>query len=359
MTIAELHSNGSALSNRQDTTLALATERLSKRFGQTQAVSDVSLRIADGEVYGMLGPNGSGKTTTLRMILGLVRPDAGEIVLLGQPNTAKNAYRQSLRATGALVERPAFYPFLDARDNLYASAVGGGLRATDAIELRISYALETVGLAGRKESFAKYSLGMKQRLGIAAALLSSPRLVILDEPTNGLDPNGIADVRQIIQRLPTLGTTVIVSSHVLPEIEQVCTSIGIMYSGRLVVQGPVKELLTKQEQVLIRFEREADVQDAYRLLHDAIGQYPWLESVELISEHGGQRSVSLSVSLLRLAMPVRYAARVTAALASQELYVAELRHQHASLEHLFMAVTDRAAGPVSERQDTENNPRTA
>jgi ABC-type multidrug transport system ATPase subunit len=228
----------------------VATAELTRRFGRVTAVDHVSLDVPRGSVYGFLGPNGSGKTTTIRMLLGLVAPNSGEVELLGQPMPGRA--RNVLPRVGALIEGPAFHVYMSGRDNL------GRLDACDASadprtrDQRIDEALHRVGLtvAARKR-YRQYSLGMKQRLGLAAALLQPRDLLILDEPTNGLDPQGTREVRHLVRSLAADGTTVLVSSHLLAEIEQVATHVGIMSAGRLIAQGPLGEVLRGSATALV------------------------------------------------------------------------------------------------------------
>jgi ABC-type multidrug transport system ATPase subunit len=216
------------------TTLLVETTDLTKRYGPRAAVDHVGLRVRRGEVYGFLGPNGAGKTTTLRMLLGLVRPTSGTVRVLGAPP----GDRAALARIGMLVESPAFYPYLSGRDNLRVVARYGGVPAT-----RVDQTLETVGLSARaSDRFAAYSLGMQQRLGLAAALLKDAELLILDEPTNGLDPAGVAEMRLLLRRLGRGGRTVLLSSHRLGEVQQVCDRIGVLSGGRLLREGTVAEL---------------------------------------------------------------------------------------------------------------------
>lgn len=220
---------------------AIETVGLVKTFGQQRAVDDLALDVPRGAVFGFLGPNGSGKTTTIRMLLGLASPSAGEIRLLGENMPGRIG--SVLPRVGALVEGPAAYPFLSGRSSLHRLDAADPRSDPKTRRQRVDRALERVGLqaAARKRSGA-YSLGMKQRLGLAAALVRPRDLLILDEPTNGLDPQGTREVRNLIRALAADGTTVFVSSHLLSEIEQVCTHAGIMSAGRLVAQGTLDEL---------------------------------------------------------------------------------------------------------------------
>src|ERR1700748_2979056 len=215
--------------------LAVSTVGLTKRFGDRTVVDRVDLAIPAGSVCGFVGPNGAGKTTTIRMLLGLIRPTVGSGSILGGSLTEPATY---LDKVGALIESPAFYPQLSGRDNLKALARLGRLPSS-----AIEPALERTGMSARAgDKYRSYSLGMKQRLGIAASLLPGPELLILDEPTNGLDPGGIVEMRGLIRSFADDGITVLVSSHLISEIEQVCDHIVMIRGGRLVHQGPVAEL---------------------------------------------------------------------------------------------------------------------
>ena len=217
---------------------AVRTAGLTKRFRSGQvAVDGIDLVVPRGAVYGFLGPNGSGKTTTIRMLLGLVAPTAGEVSLLGRSMPRSAA--QVLPRVGALVEGPAFQPYLSGRANLARLDAADASADPRTARRRADEALERVGLtAAADKRYRQYSLGMKQRLGLAAALLRPRDLLVLDEPTNGLDPQGTREVRHLVRELADQGTTVLVSSHLLAEIEQVCTHVGIMGRGRLLLQGP-------------------------------------------------------------------------------------------------------------------------
>ncbi|MGI8949527.1 MAG: ABC transporter ATP-binding protein [Ornithinimicrobium sp.] len=219
----------------------IRTHHLTKHYGKLHAVDDLDLDVREGDVYGFLGANGSGKTTTVRMLLGLVLATGGEIELLGQP--MPRAARDVLPQVGALVEGPAAYPHLSGRANLaLLDAAGRGTRRRGRRQ-RVADVLEQVGLdPGDCRGVRTYSLGMRQRLGLAAALLRRPRLLVLDEPTNGLDPQGIHEIRELLLDLNATGTTVFLSSHLLAEVEQVCTRGGILDRGRLVVQDRLDAL---------------------------------------------------------------------------------------------------------------------
>jgi ABC-type multidrug transport system ATPase subunit len=226
---------------RPDVGLAVQTDGLGKTFARQRAVADLDLAVPRGSVYGFLGPNGSGKTTTIRMLLGLTSATSGSIRVLGgaMPDRARDV----LPRVGALVEGPAFYPFLTGRANLMRLDSGDRRAPGSTRRARVAAALDRVGLghAADKKAHA-YSLGMKQRLGIANALLMPRDLLVLDEPSNGLDPQGTREVRGLIRSLADDGTTVLVSSHLLAEVEQMCTHIGVMSAGRLLTQGTLDDL---------------------------------------------------------------------------------------------------------------------
>lgn len=221
--------------------LTIETQGLTKRFGQQLAVDGLDLAVPRGAIFGFLGPNGSGKTTTIRMLLGLAAASAGSVRLLGMEMPGR--FQDVLPQVGALVEGPAFYPFLSGTANLHRLDAATRHTAPATRKARVNQALERVGLghAAGKRVHA-YSLGMKQRLGIANALLSPRELLVLDEPTNGLDPQGTREVRNLVRSLAADGTTVFVSSHLLAEVEQICTHAAVMSAGRLVAQGPLPEL---------------------------------------------------------------------------------------------------------------------
>ncbi|MGW5574941.1 ABC transporter ATP-binding protein [Nocardia thailandica] len=210
------------------------TERLTKHYGAKTAVDGVSLRVSAGHIYGLLGPNGAGKTTLLRMLAGLIRPSSGRARIAGRPPGDPAA----LRRTGVLIEGPGFHPYLSGRDNLRVLARYRGLG-----EAEVDRALRRVGLAERAgDRFRAYSLGMKQRLGVGAALLGDPDLLILDEPTNGLDPAGLAEMRSLVVDLAAEGRTVVLSSHLLAEVQEICDRVGVIAGGRLLSESTVAEL---------------------------------------------------------------------------------------------------------------------
>ena len=229
--------------------IVLSTHQLTKTYGRRPAVRDLSLEVRRGEVFGFLGPNGAGKTTTTRMALGLIRPTSGSVQVLGRDVQADGG--RVLPRVGALVESPALYAYLSGRDNLrvFAGVLGGAARA------RIDEVLELVGLASRqRDRVRSYSLGMKQRLGVAVALLNDPDLLVLDEPANGLDPAGIVEMRDLLRQLAAAGKTVFISSHVLAEVQQICDRVAIIDLGRLVRVAAVAELVGGHGEFVVRLE---------------------------------------------------------------------------------------------------------
>ena len=240
--------------------LAVSTAGLTKRFGDRTVVDGVNLAIPRGAVCGFVGPNGAGKTTTIRMLLGLIRPTSGGGSILGGSLTAPASY---LHKVGALIESPAFYPQLSGRDNLKALTRLGQIPSA-----AIEPALARTGMTDRAgDKYRSYSLGMKQRLGIAAALLPSPELLILDEPANGLDPGGIVEMRGLIRSFADDGITVLVSSHLISEIEQVCDHVVMIRGGRLVHQGPMADLAAgRRPDIVIAPEHAADLEHLARIL---------------------------------------------------------------------------------------------
>ena len=227
--------------------LALATRGLRKRYGSRRALDGLDLSVPTGVVYGFLGPNGAGKTTTMRVLTGLIHADGGTVEVLGRP--FRRGDRHRLFEVGALVESPTFYPYLSGRANLRELAASGAHVSSK----RIDELLELVGLSDRaKDKVQDYSMGMKQRLGIGAALLSDPKLLLLDEPANGLDPAGIVAMRDTLRALASQGKTVVVSSHLLAEIQVMADVVGIIAAGKLVREGPLKELLSMQRVVKVR-----------------------------------------------------------------------------------------------------------
>ncbi len=241
------------------------TAGLTKRFRRQTVVDRIALEVPAGAVYGFLGPNGSGKTTTIRMLLGLISPTAGQIRLLGTEMPA--GARLALPRVGSLVEGPAFHPYLSGRANLVRLDAADRTSDPRTSRSRVDAALDRVGLlAAAEKRYRAYSLGMRQRLAIASALLMPRDLLVLDEPTNGLDPQGTREVRHLIGNLADDGATVLVSSHLLAEVDQMCSHVGVMYEGRLVAQAPISELRATTVQT-VRVDTDR-VQDAARVLNE-------------------------------------------------------------------------------------------
>ena len=247
-------------------TAAVRTAGLTKRFRNQTAVGGIDLEVPGGAVYGFLGPNGSGKTTTIRMLLGLIAPTSGTIELLGEPIPGGAA--RALRRVGALVEGPAFHPYLSGRANLARLDAADPHSDARTAPARIDAALDRVGLLpAATKRYRAYSLGMRQRLGLAGALLRRPELLVLDEPTNGLDPQGTREVRHLIGELATEGTTVLVSSHLLSEVDQMCSHVGVMFEGKLLMQGLLSDLHTEANRTAQTVRVDTDrVEDAAAVL---------------------------------------------------------------------------------------------
>jgi ABC-2 type transport system ATP-binding protein len=294
----------------------IQTTALTKRYGQNITVVDgLSMKVRRGEVYGFLGPNGAGKTTTLRMLLGLIRPTSGQCQVLGQaPGTAA-----ALSCIGALIETPAFYPYLSGRDNLKVLARHAGVSY-----MRIDPVLKEVDLDQRGDDrFNTYSLGMKQRLGMAAALLKDPELLILDEPTNGLDPAGMVEMRQLIRRLGQGNRTVLLSSHLMSEVEQICDRVGIIKDGKLLKEATLEELRYGNRIKL----KAAPLDKAWELLKtwDGIGEIQ-----------------SLNGEILMVEADPDYAAEINQRLVSAGIKVNEFCIVQLSLESVFLNLTGEA-----------------
>jgi ABC-2 type transport system ATP-binding protein len=296
--------------------VVVQTRGLTKHFGPVRAVDGVDLRVHRGEVYGFLGPNGSGKTTTIGMLLGLIHPTAGQAELFGQKVTAEHT--RPLRRVGALVGKPGLVPYLSGRDNLQLlthlhSAVQNG---------RVEAVLAQTGLSEAAQRKVKgYSTGMKQRLGLAAALLHEPELLILDEPTNGLDPAGMREMRDLICTLSAQGVTVFLSSHLLYEVEQICDRIAVLNHGKVVAQGPVGELLSKEPMLRVRVTSPQAAVEALRSLP-------------------GVSHLSANGAYVEVCGPQPEA--VVAHLVACGLAPKEVREERPDLESLFLQLTEKA-----------------
>jgi ABC-2 type transport system ATP-binding protein len=284
------------------------------RKGRTVALDGLDLTVPEGGVFGFLGPNGAGKTTTIRCLLGLIAPSSGSCMILGA--TPPRGLPEMIPKIGAIVETPAMFPGFSGRKNLelLGATYGIGRRSVEEV-------LGVVGLAERGGDRVKtYSLGMKQRLGIGAALLKDPELLILDEPANGLDPAGIKEVRELVRRLGHEGRTVFVSSHILPEVKQMCDRVAILARGRCVASGPVDEVLSRDRAtgLLVRVEDHARATAVLR----AAGMAAEVRDEALIVE-----------------VPASDGARVTRALAESGIYLSEMRSEEVDLETVFLKLT--------------------
>ena len=303
--------------------LAIKTTALGKSFGRQAAVADLALAVPRGSVFGFLGPNGSGKTTTIRMLLGLSAATTGQVRVLGEqiPDAAASV----LPRVGALVEGPAFYPFLSGRENLRRFDTANRHAPASTRSARVDAALDRVGLghAASKAAHA-YSLGMKQRLGLANALLMPRDLLVLDEPTNGLDPQGTREVRSLIRSLASDGTTIFLSSHLLAEVEQVCTHVAVMSTGRLVAQGSLDELRAQGTARVV--VQTPDGADARRVL----------ASLGLVPDPDDGLTADRVSAELHAGV---HAETVTAALVRADVRVRGLAVAGASLEDRFVALT--------------------
>ena len=303
----------------------ISTQDLTKHFGKLVAVDHLNLELRRGDVFGFLGPNGSGKTTTIRMLLGLLRPTSGTIHLFGLDNTTD--LQKILPRVGAIIEAPVYYSYLSGYDNLLVVALNSGMKHNLQTRRRIDEVLEMVNLSQRaRDRVAKYSLGMKQRLAIGMALLTDPELVLLDEPTNGLDPMGVHEIRQLILRLAASGKTVLLSSHILYEVQQVCNRVAILQKGHMLKQGEVRELLVVGERLLVRMDTDEQAESALKLLYQAQQNgASWIKDL-----------YSAQNLALRLDAPVARASEITGLLAQEHLYLAEIRPESANLEEIFL-----------------------
>ena len=296
----------------------IRTQGLTKKYGSIVAVDGLSMEVPRGRIFGLMGPNGSGKTTTLSILLGLTTQTSGSFSLFG----GGGSHTEALHRIGAIVETPAFYPYLSGRRNLayFQGITGKGNRA------ELDSLLDTVGLGTRAgDKFQNYSLGMKQRLGLAYALLGDPEILILDEPTNGMDPAGMAEIRDLVRRLGTGGRTVLLSSHLLHEVEAVCDSVAILSRGKLIAQGDVSELVKSGEQVQLKTTDDVKAKEVLSMVD-------WVSEVE--EEEG----------YLVASAPSNRSGELTAALSGAGVYVTEMRPRAKSLEQYFLEVTGGANG---------------
>ncbi|MBH0122080.1 ABC transporter ATP-binding protein [Rhodococcus sp. CX] len=294
-----------------DADVVVETSALTKRYGDRAAVDSVDMTVRRGEIYGFLGPNGAGKTTTLRMILGLIRPTSGSVRVLGRPAGS----RESSSCTGALIEGPGFFPYLSGRANLRTLARHRGLSDRCVEEV-----LARVGLVDRgNDAYKSYSLGMKQRLGVAAALLGDPDLIVLDEPTNGLDPSGMADMRALIVDLARAGHTVILSSHLLGEVQEICDRVGVIANGRLVRESTVSTLLG----------------DAILKVRGT----PQDRVVSIASDLAGENGFEIDGDAVLLDLPPERAPDVVRALVAADVAVSSIGPTERTLEDVFFEMT--------------------
>lgn len=293
------------------TNTIVVTDKLTKRYGEHAAVDGVSMSVRSGEIYGFLGPNGAGKTTTLRMLVGLIRPSAGAATVLGKaPGDPEVAAR-----TGVLIEGPGFYPYLSGRDNLRVMARYRGL-GDDAVD----HALERVRLTSRSgDKFRTYSLGMKQRLGVGAALLGEPDLLVLDEPTNGLDPAGMAEMRELIVDLANAGHSVLLSSHMLSEVQQICDRVGVISDGTLLVESTVAQL----RGAATLYVRADPIDAALAAVRTVVGE----------------GRAALSANGIRIEAGAAHAPKIARAIVESGSDLLELRSEERSLEEVFFEMT--------------------
>lgn len=312
--------------------MVITTEGLTRRFGSVHAVEGLDLALPHGGVIGLVGPNGSGKSTLIRMLLGLVRPTAGTGRVLEHDIAHPHEYAARV---GALIENPAFSPGLSARTNLASLAALRGIPGA-----RVEEVLEMVGLAGRgNEPVRRFSLGMKQLLGIAAALLPDPELLVLDEPTNGLDPAGIVEIRALLQQLGSSGRTVVVSSHLLSEIETICTYVVVIRFGVLVFSGPIEELMQQAEtRVEVAPERPEDLPR----LAGVLGDSGW--------------AVTTQATSLRVAASAEEAAAINRRAAQEGVTLRELTVHRDNLEAIFLAMTGSDDGELAAARAATQRP---
>ena len=296
--------------------LAISVKDLTKIYGEQTAVSHATFEVPLGTVCGFVGPNGSGKTTTIRMLLGLIKPTGGSGTVLGEDIRSPEKY---LSKVGAMIEGPAFYPMLSGRENLKVLADLGGFSYA-----RVDSLLEKVGLGDRGSSkFKTYSLGMKQRLGIAAALLPDPQLLILDEPTNGLDPNGIQEIRELIKELADKGTSVFVSSHILSELEMISEYLVMLRKGKVLFTGRTQDLLSQQKAITsIKPEYQVDLNKLVEIVNN-LGQEPRVEN-----------------GMIHIAVGADFGATLNRAAFDVGITLSSISTQQPTLEETFFEMTE-------------------
>jgi ABC-2 type transport system ATP-binding protein len=298
---------------------AISLADLTKSYGARNAVDGLTFSVRTGTICGFIGPNGAGKTTTIRMLLGLITPTAGTATVLGHPISEPASY---LARVGAMIEGPAFYPTLSARKNLQVLACLGGIGPD-----QVDRCLDQVDLGDRADDpFKSFSLGMKQRLGIAAALLPKPELLVLDEPTNGLDPTGIREVRVLLRSLADRGTTVLVSSHLLEELEQICDDVVIIRAGRLLFAGPVGELIVSQQADLVAVPENPDD----------------LDRLAPLCQRAGYSAETNGDGRLHVAAPRAWAGELNRSAMADDITLVELGTTKQSLEDVFFELTEEA-----------------
>lgn len=300
--------------------VVLRTVNLCKNFGKLEAVKNLNLELRRGEVFGFLGPNGAGKSTTVGMILGLIQPTSGSIELFGKKQ--ESSRWSALRRIGAIIEEPAFYPYLSGWDNLkvLATSIGG------IPENRIAEVLERVNLLDRaKDAYGRYSMGMKQRLGIASTLLRDPELIILDEPTNGLDPAGTREIRDLIPRLAHERRAILLCSHLLHEVELTCNRVAIIKQGTVIANAPLKELLSQGNQLQIRVDRMEETAEILKAL-------PWVTSLKKEGDY------------LVIGVPPNSGSSINRILAEKGIFASELIQRTSSLENVFLQLTGEENG---------------
>jgi ABC-2 type transport system ATP-binding protein len=310
----------SNLALRSKDNVVLRITGLNKSFGNLEAVKNLNLELCRGEVFGFLGPNGAGKSTTVGMILGLIEPTAGSIEIFG---VKQNGNRwAALRRIGAIIEEPAFYPYLSGWDNLEVLAKSIG----DIPKNKITEVLERVNLSDRaKDAYGHYSMGMKQRLGIASTLLRDPELIILDEPTNGLDPAGTKEIRDLIPKLAHESRAIMLCSHLLHEVELVCNNVAIIKQGVVIANAPIKELLSQGNQLQIRVN---NIEQTTAILRGL----PWVKSIKREGDY------------LMIDVPRDHGADINQALAEKGIFASELVNRTTSLESVFLQLTGGETG---------------